>query len=79
MNDKLVQIALIASCVCLLAANALTWADIIRSSSAADAAAKIAVVAPARPAATRPAAAPAGGMAVPAEAPAEPAEPAGAG
>jgi len=79
MNDKLVQIALIASCVCLLAANVLTWTDIIRSSRAADAAAKIAVLAPARPAGTRPAAAPGAEMAVPAEAPAAPAEPAGAG
>lgn len=79
MDNKLVQIALIASCVCLLAANALTWAAIIRSSRAADAAAELAVAVPARPAGTRPAAAPAGGMALPAEAPAEPAEPAGAG
>jgi len=74
MDNKLVHIALIASCVCLLAANALTWAAIIRSTRAADAAPKIAVGAAARPAATGPAAAPAGGMAVPAETPAAPAE-----
>jgi len=79
MDNKLVQIALIASCVCLLVANALTWADIIRSSRAADAAAELAVVAPVRPTATRPAAAPEGETAAPAEAPAEPAEPAGEG
>ncbi len=79
MNDRLVQMALVVSCVCLLAANALTWAAITHTNGAAAEAAKIAVAPPARPAPARPAAAPAGPVEVPAETPAATAEPAGAG